>query len=1085
MRAQTNAYDAAGRLVKVTYANGQAVGYTYDATGNLLATALTLALAAPAVTTQPAAQSVTAGGSAIFSVVASGNPAPTYQWEVSTNGGSTWSRLTDGTGISGSATATLTLSGVAVTLNGNEYACVVINSQGSVTSQSATLSVTGTLAITTQPTAQTVTAGSTATFTIGVTGTPTPTYQWEVSTNGGGAWSNLSDGSGTTGSRTATLNLIAAGAAMSGNLYACVATNSAGTVTSQSALLTVNFAPTVTTPPAAQTTTTGGSATFTVVATGSPAPTYQWRVSTTSGVTWTNLTDGSAIFGSTKASLVVVSAAAGLSGDLYDCVVTNSVGSATSTGALLTVNAPATGAPVVTTLLANDASLHGPMELATDGTNLFVDGTNAKTSDPIQNATSHQAIFRVPLAGGAATSLYPAYNPQQLVFLGSTLYWIDPNSGSLTDTQILSAPAAGGGAVAPIYNSPSNQVIFDGSGLATDGTLLYATDFSGGKVFKLATNGSGLVELGGVRYTTPEQRNLVAAYQSVLYIVDAGTSGATPDLVTIPTTGSSFSKIVSGAPLVQPAGVAVGGGNIYVADAGANNTIWQIPLPNGTPTAWVSGTPFKGLGGLLYYNGALYVADTTGNAIYKIAPGSNTSAPTITAQPAAQTAAEGAGASFSVGVAGGTNLTYQWYFNGTAISGATSATYAVSNVLPSAAGTYWVEVSYGTSELSSFTATLAVTAPSISPAAQTVAAGASPTLTINAVGSGLTYQWQFNGANLPGATGATLSLPNIGTTQAGNYTAVVTSAGNALTTAPATVTVDVTSHLINLSSRSYVGTGAQVLIAGFVVGGTGAKQVLMRGDGPILTKYSVSGVLATPQLSLFDNTSAVIATNTGWSNPSVRGGSTVAATIAAATTNVFNQVYAFTLPTGSADSALVAGLPSAAYTVEVSGVGSTTGVALAELYDADTGTPTAHLINLSARAFVNTGSGVLVAGFVISGTSSETILIRGVGPALGQAPFNLPGVLATPQLTLFDSTDAVVATNTGWSNAPVTGPSTVAAGIQTATATVMSSLYAFSLTAGSPDCALVVTLPPGAYTAQVSGLNATTGVGLVEIYDVP
>ncbi len=372
------------------------------------------------------------------------------------------------------------------------------------------------------------------------------------------------------------------------------------------------------------------------------------------------------------------------------------------------------------------------------------------------------------------------------------------------------------------------------------------------------------------------------------------------------------------------------------------------------------------------------------------------------------------------------------------------------------------------------------------PVGQTVLAGQTVTLTAAASGSPTpTYQWQLNGANLANATGSTLVLANIGTTQAGSYTVVVSNPVGSVTSNPANVTVNVNAHLINLSSRSYVGTGAQVLVAGFVVAGNGTKQVLVRGDGPALTTFNVTGVLAHPLLSLFDNTSAVIATNTGWSTTPVNGASAVAAIIAEATTNAFNQVYAFTLPVGSADSAMLAGLPSAAYTAEINGVGNTTGVALAELYDADTGTPTAHLINLSARAFVNTGSGVLVAGFVISGSSSETVLIRGIGPALGLPPFNLPGVLAAPQLALYDSTGAVIAANTGWSTASLVGASSVPAGVQAATTAIMNSLYAFSLAANSPDCAMIVTLPPGAYTAQVSGVGSTTGVGLVEVYDVP
>jgi hypothetical protein len=384
----------------------------------------------------------------------------------------------------------------------------------------------------------------------------------------------------------------------------------------------------------------------------------------------------------------------------------------------------------------------------------------------------------------------------------------------------------------------------------------------------------------------------------------------------------------------------------------------------------------------------------------------------------------------------------------------------------------------------------AATAPAITiqPQSQSVAAGNTVTLSATATGGALTYQWFFAGTPIAGATGSTLVLSQVGTSQSSLYGTYTVSVSNILGTAVSTaaaLTVQPNAHLINLSSRSYVGTGAQVLVAGFVVAGAGTKQVLIRGDGPALSTFNVAGVLAQPLLSLFDNTSTVIATNAGWSNAAVLGSSSVAATIAPATTNVFNQVYAFTLPTGSADSAMLAGLPPAAYTAEISGVGNTTGVALAELYDADSGTPTAHLVNLSARAFVNTGSGVLVAGFVVNGTGSETVLIRGIGPALGLAPFNLPGALALPQLTLFDSTGAVIATNAGWSTAPAGGASAVPAGIQPATAPLMSALYAFSLPANSADCAMVITLPAGAYTAQVSGEGGTTGVGLVEVYDVP
>lgn len=177
------------------------------------------------------------------------------------------------------------------------------------------------------------------------------------------------------------------------------------------------------------------------------------------------------------------------------------------------------------------------------------------------------------------------------------------------------------------------------------------------------------------------------------------------------------------------------------------------------------------------------------------------------------------------------------------------------------------------------------------------------------------------------------------------------------------------------------------------------------------------------------------------------------------------------------------GSAAASYTAQVSGVGNTSGVALAELYDADTGTPSSYLVNLSGRAYVGTGAQVLVVGFFVSGSTPETILIRGVGPTLSQ--YGVNGVLANPQLTLYDSTDTVIATDTGWGGAPALGSSTVQVGFQPATTAIFSQVGAFALPTGSNDCAMVVTLPPGAYTAQVNGVSSTTGVALVEVYDVP
>jgi hypothetical protein len=258
------------------------------------------------------------------------------------------------------------------------------------------------------------------------------------------------------------------------------------------------------------------------------------------------------------------------------------------------------------------------------------------------------------------------------------------------------------------------------------------------------------------------------------------------------------------------------------------------------------------------------------------------------------------------------------------------------------------------------------------------------------------------------------------------------------------------------------------LIAGFAIGGTGSISVLARGVGPALTQFGVTGALGDPQLSLFSSTGTEIVSNSGWSS---------------SLASVFAQVGAFLLSDGSSDAALVQSLPVGTYSAEVSSVSGGSGIALVELYDADTGSPTAHFVNLSARCQAGSGSQALIAGFIISGKSGETVLIRGVGPALGA--FGVAGAMANPALNLFDSSGNVIASNVGWGSSSTRGNSTVQATVTAASASTFSSVGAFSLPANSPDCAFVATLPPGSYSANVSGLNNTTGVALVEVYELP
>ncbi len=278
--------------------------------------------------------------------------------------------------------------------------------------------------------------------------------------------------------------------------------------------------------------------------------------------------------------------------------------------------------------------------------------------------------------------------------------------------------------------------------------------------------------------------------------------------------------------------------------------------------------------------------------------------------------------------------------------------------------------------------------------------------------------------------------------------------GNSATAAAAVGSTG-TARLVNIATRVALGGAAGTPIPGFVLSGTGTKQMLVRAIGPTLTAFGVTGVLADPRLSLVSGNSTV-ASNDNW----------IAADVATMT-----AAGAFALTAASKDSALVTTLAPGAYTAPVAATDGGSGVALLEVYDAATASAV-NVINASTRAFVGTGDSVLIPGFVIGGTGSLKLLIRAVGPTL--AGFGVTGVLADPTITLYRGT-TVLATNDNWGSA-------TNAGEISATATAVG---AFTLPAGSRDAALVATLPAGSYTAIVSGVSATSGTALVELYVVP
>ena len=255
----------------------------------------------------------------------------------------------------------------------------------------------------------------------------------------------------------------------------------------------------------------------------------------------------------------------------------------------------------------------------------------------------------------------------------------------------------------------------------------------------------------------------------------------------------------------------------------------------------------------------------------------------------------------------------------------------------------------------------------------------------------------------------------------------------------------------NLSARAHVFTGERILIAGFIIGGTENKTVLLRGVGPALAAFGVPTPLADPTLSLYDHTGALLAANDNWKDTQKP------------------QIQATGLaPSNDFEAAILISLSPGAYTAFLQGKAMTTGIGLAEVYDVDPNA-NAQPTNLSARAFVGTGNDVLIGGTIIGGNAGSLlrVLVRALGPSL--ASFGVATPLADPTLSLRDANGNVIANNDNWKDSQQQAD--------------------IAATGKAPpndhESAILALLAPGNYTAIVAGKNGTTGVALMEFYSLP
>ena len=256
-------------------------------------------------------------------------------------------------------------------------------------------------------------------------------------------------------------------------------------------------------------------------------------------------------------------------------------------------------------------------------------------------------------------------------------------------------------------------------------------------------------------------------------------------------------------------------------------------------------------------------------------------------------------------------------------------------------------------------------------------------------------------------------------------------------------------QLLNVSARLHTGTGDNVLIAGFIVSGADSKKVIVRALGPSLTSYGVAGALADPIVELHDHTGAIIASNDNWKDTQQ---SQVAATGLA--------------PNDDHESAIVITLAPGAYTAIAHGASNTSGDVLLEIYDLDQ-SATARLVNVSARGFVDLGDNILIGGAILGrGNGGVNLVVaRALGPSLGS--FGVQNAMQDPVLELHNQQGTLLDSNDNWKD---------------------GNRQAITDNGLAPsddrEAAIFAVLPPGAYTAVVIGKNNTTGVALVEFYNL-
>src|SRR6202171_5110626 len=615
---------------------------------------------------------------------------------------------------------------------GNINGSLVVVSNALDSTLTISLSGTGMAApsITTQPASQSVAAGQTATFTVAAIGSGTLSYQWKR------------NGTAISGAISSIYATPATTASDNGASFTVVVSDITGAVNSNAATLTVTsapVAPSITTQPASRTVTSGQIATFAVTASGTATLTYQWKK------------NGIAMSGATSASYTTPATANSDSGASFSVTVSNTAGNVTSNAATLTV----TSAPVAPAITAQPAS-QGVAARQTATFAVTASGTATLTyqwkKNGIAMSGATSASYTTPATANSDSGASFS------VTVSNTAGNVTSNAATLTVTSAPVAPS--------ITAQPARQ------GVAAGQTATFAVTASGTATltYQWKKNGIAMSGATSASYTTPATTNSDSG-ASFSVTVSNTAGNVTSNAATLTVTSAPVAPSITAQPASQ--GVAAGQtAKFTVTASGAAPLTYQwkkngIAMSGATSASYTTPATTNSDSGASF---SVTVSNTAGNVTSNAATLTVTSAPvapSITAQPASQGVAAGQTATFTVTASGAAPLTYQWKKNGSAIGGATSASYTTPATTNSDNGaSFSVTVSNTAGNVTRNDATLTDTyvpvAPSIKtqPASRTVTSGQTATFAVTASGTAtLTYQWMKNGAAIGGATSASYTTP--------------------------------------------------------------------------------------------------------------------------------------------------------------------------------------------------------------------------------------------------------------------------------------------------------------------------------------